>query len=87
MEKVQPDPHLKKYYEDNPFDPLAGARIMGKFLGSLLTFDRKMNPFVFVGSIVIGLMFLVPGLINGNVFSLTLGVGILANVARNIKRS
>jgi hypothetical protein len=86
MGEPKPDPNLKKYYEENPFDPLVGAKLVGKFLGSLLTFDRPMNPFILVGSILVGLTFLIPGLIGGNIFGMTLGAAILLNVARNLRR-
>lgn len=85
-EKNRVDPAIRDIYEENPYDPLASARMLGRFLGSILAFDRKMNPLVMIGSIVIGAMFLIPGLISGNVFAIFFGMSIVLNVIRNVHK-
>lgn len=80
------DPAVRGFYEENPYDPLAAARMLGKFLGAVVSFDRKMNPLIVGGSVILGLGMLIPAMISGNVFGITFGAAILLNVFRNLRR-
>jgi len=79
------DPAIKSAYESNPFDPLASIRMTGRFIGSLVKSDRKMNPFVLVASLILGIAFLLLGIFQNSPFNALLGGLILTNVTRNIK--
>ncbi len=79
------DPSIKSAYEANPFDPLASIRMTGRFLGSLVKSNRKMNPFILLASLILGLAFLLLGIFQSSPLNALLGGLILANAARNIK--
>ncbi len=79
------DPSIKSAYESNPFDPLASIRMTGRFLGALVKSNRKMNPLVLVGSLILGAAFLLLGIFQSSPLNALLGGMILANAARNIK--
>ena len=79
------DPAIKSAYESNPFDPLASVRMTGRFIGSIVKYDRKMNPFVLIGSLILGIAFLLLGIFQNSPFNALLGGLILTNVIRNIK--
>ena len=85
MPETPVDPSIKSAYESNPFDPLASIRMTGRFIGSLVKSDRKMNPFVLVGSLILGIAFLLLGIFQNSPFNALLGGLILTNVIRNIK--
>lgn len=80
------DPVVRDFYEENPYDPVASARMLGRFLGALVTYHRKMSPVVAAGSFLVGLGVLIPAIVSGNVLGITLGVLILQNVLRNFRR-
>lgn len=80
------DPSIKSAYESSPFDPLAQIRMTGRFLGSIVKSDRKMNPTVLIGSIILGAGFLLLGIFGNTPLNIVLGVLILLNVAANLKK-
>lgn len=80
------DPSIKSAYESNPFDPLAQIRMTGRFIGSIVKYDRKMSPIVLIGSIILGAGFLLLGIFGNTPFNAILGGLILLNVAANFKK-
>lgn len=80
------DPAIKTAYESNPFDPLASIRMTGRFIGSIVKYDRKMSPIVLIGSLILGSGFLLLGIFGNNPFNAILGTLILLNVFRNLKK-
>lgn len=80
------DRSIRDIYEHNPFDPVAGARIAGRLLGAIIAFDRKMNVLVLLGSIIVGGMYFVSGMMTKHPFNLIVGSLILLNVLRNLLR-
>lgn len=80
------DRSIGHLYERSPFDPVAGARLIGRFLGALIAYDRKMNLLVLFGSVVVGGMFFIPALFAKHVINIAIGLLILLNVIRNLLR-
>lgn len=80
------DPSIKSAYEASPFDPLAQIRMTGRFIGSIVRYDRKMNPIVLIGSSILGIGFLLLGIFGNTPLNAVLGALILLNVAANLKK-
>lgn len=80
------DPAIKSAYESNPFDPLAQIRMTGRFIGSIVRYDRKMNQIVLIGSIILGAGFLLLGIFGNTPLNVILGAVIILNVAANLKK-
>jgi len=86
MPETPIDPAIKSAYESNPFDPLASIRMTGRFVGSIVKYDRKMSPTVLIGSLILGAGFLLLGIFGNTPFNIILGALILLNVISNIKK-
>lgn len=80
------DPSIKSAYESSPFDPLAQIRMTGRFIGSIVRYDRKMNPIVLIGSIILGTGLLLLGIFTNAPFNVILGALILLNIFKNLQK-
>ncbi len=80
------DPSIKSVYESNPFDPMASIRMTGRFLGAVVKSDRKMNPLILIGSLILGAAFLLLGIFQNSPLNAILGGVILLNIVSNIRK-
>lgn len=86
QQEIPIDPSIKSTYESSPFDPLTQIRMTGRFLGKVVSYRGKMSPLIFLGSLILGLSFLLIGIFENNPLTAILGGLILLNLAANLKK-